>query len=81
MTEHDRDDSDPTVDETRAPAPHRPDATEGLASVTPELERLARQLNVKSVLVMRSEPDSMVVAATGGEATKHYTVGGGKESR
>lgn len=30
---------------------------------------------MKSVLVMRSEPDSMVVAATAGEATKHYTVG------
>lgn len=64
MTEHD--------DTT---ASHRPDATDGLASVAPGLEELAQQLNVKSVLVMRSEPDSMVVAATGGEATQHYTVG------
>jgi GAF domain-containing protein len=39
------------------------------------LEQVADQLGVKSVLVMRSEPDSMVVAATAGEATKHYTVG------
>ena len=53
MTEHDD-----------AAASHRPDATEGLASVAPGLEELAQQLNVKSVLVMRSEPDSMVVAAT-----------------
>ena len=58
-----------------APAPHRPDATEALSSVAPGLEELARQLNVKSVLVMRSEADSMVVAGTGGEATRHYTVG------
>ncbi len=42
---------------------------------------------MKSVLVMRSEPDSMVVAATAGEATEHYTVGaagkkaGGDDSR
>jgi GAF domain-containing protein len=39
------------------------------------LEALAETLGVKSILVMRSEPDSMVVAATAGEATKHYTVG------
>ena len=64
MTEHDD-----------AAASHRPDATEGLASVAPGLEELAQQLNVKSVLVMRSEADSMVVAGTGGEATQHYTVG------
>ena len=55
MTEHDD-----------AAASHRPDATEGLASVAPGLEELAQQLNVKSVLVMRSEADSMVVAGTGG---------------
>lgn len=74
MDEHDRDDSKSAGDATPAPAPHRPDATAGLASVAPDLERLARQLNVKSILVMRSEPESMVVAATGGEATEHYTV-------
>ena len=42
--------------------------------MAPRLDALARQLGVKSVLVMRSEPDSMVVAATAGEATVHYTV-------
>ncbi|MEU0495961.1 GAF domain-containing protein [Mycobacterium sp. NPDC006124] len=55
--------------------PHRTDTTDGLAALSPELERVAERLGVKSVLVMRSEPDSMVVAATAGEATKHYTVG------
>lgn len=57
------------------PQPHQTDTTAGLASVGPKLEALAELLDVKSVLVMRSEPDSMVVAATAGEATKHYTVG------
>ncbi|OPX10972.1 GAF domain-containing protein [Mycobacterium sp. AT1] len=67
--------------------PHRTDTTDGLAALTPELERVAELLGVKSLLVMRSEPDSMVVAATAGEATKHYTVGaagkkaGGDDSR
>jgi GAF domain-containing protein len=55
--------------------PHRTDTTEGLSALAPRLERVAASLGVKSVLVMRSEPDSMVVAATAGEATKHYTVG------
>lgn len=41
----------------------------------PQLEALAAQLGVKSVLVMRCEPDAMVVAATAGEATQHYAVG------
>ncbi|TPG37204.1 GAF domain-containing protein [Mycolicibacterium hodleri] len=55
--------------------PHRTDTTSGLSSLSPRLEKVADLLGVKSVLVMRSEPDSMVVAATAGEATKHYTVG------
>jgi hypothetical protein len=51
------------------------DSTSGLAGLTPELDALVEKLGVKSVLVMRSEPESMVVAATAGEAAKHYTVG------
>lgn len=49
--------------------------TAGLAEIGPRMEELAKRLGVKSVLVMRSDPDSMVVAATAGEATRHYTVG------
>lgn len=51
------------------------DSTPGLAGLSSELDALVEKLGVKSVLVMRSEPESMVVAATAGEATKHYTVG------
>lgn len=51
------------------------DSTSGLTGLTPQLDALVEKLGVKSVLVMRSEPDSMVVAATAGEAAKHYTVG------
>ena len=58
-----------------APVPPAPDTTSGLAAIAPKLESVAARLGVKSVLVMRSEPDSMVVAATAGEATKHYAVG------
>ena len=47
----------------------------GLASVAPRIEALAEKLGVKSVLVMRSDPTSMVVAATAGPATVHYGVG------
>jgi hypothetical protein len=57
------------------PEPHRTDTTAALTPLASRLEQVAEQLGVKSVLVMRSEPDSMVVAATAGEATKHYTVG------
>ena len=57
------------------PEPHDTDTTAGLAPIAPKLEALAATLDVKSILVMRSEPDSMVVAATAGEATQHYTVG------
>ena len=57
------------------PLPHHTDSTSALAPLASRLEQIAAQLGVKSVLVMRSEPDSMVVAATAGEATKHYTVG------
>src|ERR1700709_978235 len=57
------------------PEPFATDSTAGLAGIAPKLEEIAARLGVKSVLVMRSEPDSMVVAATAGEATKHYTVG------
>lgn len=55
--------------------PHKTDTTAGLAPLAGRLDQLAERLGVKSVLVMRSEPDSMVVAATAGEATQHYTVG------
>ncbi|MEH3143755.1 MAG: GAF domain-containing protein [Mycobacterium kyogaense] len=55
--------------------PHTTDTTEGLAPLAGHLEKVAELLGVKSVLVMRSEADSMVVAATAGEATQHYTVG------
>jgi GAF domain-containing protein len=55
--------------------PFATDSTPALSSITPSLEVLASRLGVKSVLVMRSESDSMVVAATAGEATQHYTVG------
>ncbi|TXI64385.1 GAF domain-containing protein [Mycolicibacterium mageritense] len=51
------------------------DSTSALSAITPQLEALTERLGVKSVLVMRSEPDAMVVAATAGEATQHYTVG------
>ena len=57
------------------PEPHETDTTPGLKPLAGRIEELAAALDVKSVLVMRSEPDSMVVAATAGEATKHYTVG------
>lgn len=55
--------------------PFATDSTPALSSLAPQLEALASRLGVKSVLVMRSEPDAMVVAATAGEATQHYTVG------
>jgi GAF domain-containing protein len=55
--------------------PHATDTTAGLAPLASTLETLAGTLGVKSVLVMRSEPDAMVVAATAGESTEHYTVG------
>ncbi|MGV9803651.1 GAF domain-containing protein [Mycobacterium sp. NPDC003449] len=58
-----------------SPQPHQTDTTPALAPIAPKLTELAESLGVKSVLVMRSEPDSMVVAATAGEATRHYTVG------
>jgi GAF domain-containing protein len=58
-----------------AATPHQADSTSALAPVVPQLETVAKRLGVKSVLVMRSAPDSMVVAATAGEAAKHYTVG------
>ena len=54
--------------------PHKTDTTAGLAPLAGQLEEIAALLGVKSVLVMRSESDSMVVAATAGEATQHYTV-------
>jgi len=55
--------------------PFATDSTPELSAIAPQLEALAARLGVKSVLVMRSEPDAMVVAATAGEATQHYTVG------
>jgi GAF domain-containing protein len=58
-----------------APEPFATDSTPALSALTPRLDALAERLGVKSVLVMRSEPDAMVVAATAGEATRHYTVG------
>jgi GAF domain-containing protein len=55
--------------------PFATDSTPALSAITPQMEALAAKLGVKSVLVMRSEPDAMVVAATAGEATQYYTVG------
>jgi GAF domain-containing protein len=57
------------------PEPFATNTTPALAPITAQLEALAARLGVKSALVMRSEADSMVVAATAGEATKQYTVG------
>lgn len=56
--------------------PHRTATTTGLSPIASNLEAVAERLGVKSVLVMRSASDAMVVAATAGEATKHYSVGG-----
>ena len=50
--------------------------TPGLQLLAPALEAIAEKLGVKSVLVMRSDPSSMVVAATAGTASVHYPVGG-----
>jgi GAF domain-containing protein len=66
-----------TIIRAMTPAePFATDSTPALSGIAPQLEALAARLGVKSVLVMRSEPDAMVVAATAGEATQHYTVGG-----
>ena len=65
-----------TIIRAMTPAePFATDSTPALSALAPQLESLASRLGVKSVLVMRSEPDAMVVAATAGEATQHYTVG------
>ena len=58
-----------------ASEPRRTGTTPALAPLAEDLAALTQRLGVKSVLVMRSDPDSMVVAATAGEATRHYTVG------
>jgi GAF domain-containing protein len=50
--------------------------TPGLQSLAPALEAIVEKLGVKSVLVMRSDPSSMVVAATAGTASAYYPVGG-----
>jgi GAF domain-containing protein len=50
-------------------------ATPGLQSLTPALAAIAEKLRVKSVLIMRSEARSMVVAATAGAASAHYGLG------
>lgn len=65
-------------DDNAAVTPSEPfatNSTSSLAPLTPDLDALAARLGVKSVLVMRSDPSAMVVAATAGEATQHYTVG------
>jgi GAF domain-containing protein len=51
------------------------ESTPGMQSLTPALETIAEKLGVKSVLIMRSDPSSMVVAATAGPASAHYRVG------
>ncbi|GLE54797.1 hypothetical protein NJBCHELONAE_01080 [Mycobacteroides chelonae] len=51
------------------------ETTPQLAALAPRLDEIARLLGVRSVLVMRSEPGAMAVAATAGEAAEHYTVG------
>lgn len=49
--------------------------TPGLAPVGPRLQAVADKLGVESVLVMRSDRESMVVAATAGPASAFYRVG------
>lgn len=55
--------------------PGRADSTPGLEPVTSRMSELAQALGVKSCLVMRSESDSMVVAATAGAGADFYRVG------
>ncbi|MDX1873561.1 redoxin family protein [Mycolicibacterium sp. 120266] len=55
--------------------PDAADSTPGLESVTSRMSELAQTLGVKSCLVMRSEPGSMVVAATAGVGASFYRVG------
>jgi GAF domain-containing protein len=61
--------------EARLAALQGADATPGLAELAPALAALVAELGVRSVLVMRSDPAAMVVAATAGEARDDYTVG------
>ncbi|WP_006244052.1 peroxiredoxin-like family protein [Mycolicibacterium tusciae] len=49
--------------------------TPGLAPVVARMAAMADKLGVESVLVMRSDRDSMVVAATAGPASSFYRVG------
>jgi len=63
---------DQGMTENKTPAT---DSTPALTGLSVDLDALVEKLGVQSVLVMRSEPDSMVVAATAGEASKYYTVG------
>jgi peroxiredoxin len=62
------------LDRTLADAPTA-NATPALSSVTSRMADLAETLGVKSCLVMRSDPGSMVVAATAGQGAAHYPVG------
>lgn len=57
------------------PTPPAADSTRALKPVTSRMSELVATLGVKSCLVMRSEPDSMVVAATAGEGAAFYHVG------
>jgi GAF domain-containing protein len=67
-----------TTPNPRPPSEHATvnTTTPGLQSLAPALEAIAEKLGVKSVLVMRSDPSSMVVAATAGTASAYYPVGG-----
>jgi NAD(P)-dependent dehydrogenase (short-subunit alcohol dehydrogenase family) len=49
--------------------------TPGLQSLTAALEVVTEKLGVKSVLIVRSDQGSMVVAATAGAAAVHYGLG------
>ncbi|ORV17979.1 histidine kinase [Mycolicibacterium canariasense] len=55
--------------------PGTADSTPGLTSITSRMSELAQTLGVKSCLVMRSDPGSMVVAATAGAGADFYRVG------
>jgi GAF domain len=63
-------------DDDTEPQPTVGNSTRGLQSLAADFEVIAEKLDVKSVLIMRSDPGSMVVAATADAASAQYPVGG-----
>ncbi|MGL6235495.1 MAG: GAF domain-containing protein [Segniliparus sp.] len=51
------------------------DSSPQFRDLAPELDQIAKELDVRSVLIMRSTPAHMRVEATAGEAEAVYTVG------